>query len=143
MDTTLYERNDEELTAQVIQAMGWSIFEYPESIPDQDEDGSPSTSEVSFYGLKRADGTVYYKGGPFKDEIFKTVTVNSMHFMGILLGHLTNNNFIVTMTATKTSSEVSIGLVGDSSTEIIVKRGDANTLPRVLAEAFISYNKQN
>lgn len=136
---TMVKNDNFDLTDKIIKALGWSIFEYPEEIPDQDENGFPTTSEISFYGIKKEDGTVYYKGSPFKDELYKALNINSMHFLGIILTYLAKNKYVITMAIMPSSVSVSLGRIDSNPLEIIRKEGSLSDLPRLVTEVFISF----
>ena len=64
---------DEEVTKRIFDILGWEIFEYKDAIVEWDENEEEIIVEIPFYGVKMADGTRYYKGTPFVEEIYEYV----------------------------------------------------------------------
>lgn len=138
----LMRSSDQELSKKILAAMDWEIFEYPEMIPDQDENGDSIESSVSFFGVKTHEGNVFYKGSPFEEDIYKHVHVANFHFMGVLLNYLNANNYAVDIRVYGDSASVEIAHDGklEMATKTITK---LSSLPRNLCEVFLLnlYNK--
>lgn len=132
----LMNSSDQELSKKVLLAMNWEVFEYPEMIPDQNEDGDAIDSSVPFFGIKNHEGTVFYKGSPFEEDIYKHVNVTNYHFVGILLNYLNKNNYTVEIRVAGDSASVELVYDNhhDEFTKTVAKIED---LPRTLCEVFL------
>ena len=141
----LAESSDEEITKLVLEVLGWEIYEYPDSVPEQDQHGNNIESEVSLYGLKNGEGKIYTRGFAFKEDVYKSVNAVTYLFMGYIMKYLFDNDYTFEGHMLGNTVFVYIRKFHDRNKVVNLQIEECNDgigLTRALCEALIIFLKE-
>ena len=128
---------DEEVTKRIFDILGWEIFEYKDAIVEWDENEEEIIVEIPFYGVKMTDGTRYYKGTPFVEEIYEYVNACSHGFLPIMLDYISKmDNCMLNISVLQGASCV-MYMPQPYFFNSTIMCPDLKSLPRAVAELLI------